>query len=281
MVAAFDLSPLGRRVADRARLVAETLEADMTLLYVRQPISQHALPSAQQRLVYQHETKAARNVLEWISSRTDHEVHLKTPRGSPTAVVASAAWGADLLVSGSSSIDPSRLGPIPRRLARKVRADMLVVRRQPRVPYRRALAAVDLSPESAAAVRLALRLVGDGTVTVAYSIPSDYDPILADAGLFEEELEAIRRELGVTVKAALDDFVAPWNGRVATSDAYGPPAESIAELAQRRNVDLVTISSRGAGHTSLVLLGGQAEAIMEAVHCDVAVARIPGTFRRR
>jgi nucleotide-binding universal stress UspA family protein len=60
----------------------------------------------------------------------------------------------------------------------------------------------------------------------------------------------------------------------------GPPAETVAEFARRRNADLVVVASRGAGNSNMVLLGSIAEATMSTVPCDVAVARVPGRFRR-
>jgi nucleotide-binding universal stress UspA family protein len=272
---------MGRRVADRARLAAETLGSDLTLVHVQEPVPEHLISRAQQRLVQEYRTGRAAAVAEWIRSRTPVAVELRTPRGSTASVVCSIADRGDLIVTGSSSVDPGRLGPLPRRLARKARSDVLVVRRQPRVPYRRVVAAVDLSDVSASAVELALRLAPEGTVTVTYAIPSDVDALLADSGLFPEELEAIRRDRARLVGARLDEFVAVWDGRVGTLIVDGPPSETVEETARRRNADLVAVSSRGADRTSLVLLGGNAESIMEAVPCDVAVARVDGPFRRR
>ena len=78
---------------------------------------------------------------------------------------------------------------------------------------------------------------------------------------------------------ALDEFAATWNS-ARTLIVEGPPSQAIEEAARRRGADLVTVSSRGAGASSMVLLGGTAEEIMSASPCDVAVARTEGTFRR-
>jgi len=42
----------------------------------------------------------------------------------------------------------------------------------------------------------------------------------------------------------------------------------------------VVVASRGAGATRMVLLGSVASALLDAVPCDVAIARVAGDFRR-
>ena len=104
--------------------------------------------------------------------------------------------------------------------------------------------------------------------------------ILSDAGVSPEQLDRVRRARLSMLEERLEKFVAGWGGLVRTRVLDGPAAETIAEFARRRNADLVVVSSRGAGNSSMVLLGSIAEATMWSVPCDVAVARVPGRFRR-
>jgi len=60
----------------------------------------------------------------------------------------------------------------------------------------------------------------------------------------------------------------------------GAPQTAIDEVVRRRGVDLVVVANRGAGATKMILLGTVADGVLEAMPCDVMVARVPGEFRR-
>lgn len=278
IVAAFDLSPLARRVADRARLIAEEVGADLDLVHIAEtpdmPLSEEML----ERL-YLRRHSQAEELFAWINSRSARRVDLKLLRGRVGTELARLSKKADLMVMGTSSIDASRIGPRATRLARKGHAPVLAVRRQPRVPYRRVLAAVDLSEASRTAVDLAFQIAPGAEVTAVVALPSNAEQLLADAGLSRTELAKLRASRLAELEELGAAFVAGWDG-VTIKVGDGPPNAVIAEEARRRNADLVTVSSRGAGGSQMVLLGSVAESMLSSVPADVAVARVPGAFRR-
>jgi nucleotide-binding universal stress UspA family protein len=232
------------------------------------------------RLMREHQTAEARKVAAWVAERTDVPVDLEVVKGSPAWELSSRAKKADLVLLGSSTEDAFTAGPTTRRVAEMAQSDVLVVRRQPRVPYRKAIAAVDFSEGSRLAVERALQLTPDGEVTALFSLPSRFDPLLVDAGLFREEMDASR---GARLESAQDmmlEFVSEWNGRVKTAVTDGPPAETIDEAVRRRSADLVVVGSRGATATRMVLLGNVAEGLMTRAPCDVLIARSRTGFRR-
>lgn len=280
VLAGVDLTAMGRRVADRARIIAEDMDAELLLVHVLEPVGEAMIEQGLARLMREHQETEAERLADWCRSRTDIGVRLEVVKGSPAWELASRAKKADLVVVGSSTVDAFTAGPIARRVARMAVGDTLVVRRQPRVPYRRVIAAVDFSEASRIAVERALGLFPDADITVLYSLPSRFDPVLVEAGLFSEELEASR---GARLEAAADrmaEFAYPWNGRVRTLVADGSPAESIDEAVRRRSADLVVVGSRGASATRMVLLGTVAESLVVQSPCDVLVARSPAAFRR-
>lgn len=280
VVAGVDLSVMGRRVADRARIVAEEMGTGLRLIHVLEPLKEAMIDPGLAEIMRRHQRSEAEALAEWCRSRASTEVELEVVKGSPSWELASRAKQADLVVVGSSSIDAFDAGPVTRRVARKATSDILVVRRQPRVPYRRILVAVDFSESSRLAVKRALTLFPEADITVLYSLPSRFDPILVDAGLFPEEVDASR---GGRLEAAEDrmaEFAQGWDGNLRTVVADGPPTETIDEVVRRRNADLVVVGSRGATATRMVLLGSVAEGILIHAPCDVLVARSPATFRR-
>lgn len=280
LVAGIDLTAMGRRVADRARILAEEGDSTVQLVHVLEPVGEAMIAPSLARLIREHATAEARKTADWLSERTEVEVSLDVIKGSPAWELASRAKKADLILLGSSTVDAFAAGPTTRRVAHMALSDVLVVRRQPRVPYRRIIAAVDFSESSRVAVESALSMSSEGEVTVLYSLPSHFDSLLADAGLFREEMDASRGERLELARDRMLEFTQEWNGRVRTMVADGPPAETIDESVRRRGADLVVVGSRGATATRMTLLGNVAEGLVGNAPCDVLIARAPANFRR-
>ncbi len=279
IVAAFDLGPMARRVADRARLVAEETSAELSLVHVAEtpdmPLSKEMLDR-----IHMRRHSQAENHFAWINSRAKRPVHLKLVQGRVATELTRLSKKADLIVMGTSSVDAERIGPRTARVARKGHSSVLAVRRQPRVPYRRVLAAIDLSEVSKASVELAFRIAPGADVTAVVALPSNAEALLADAGVPRGELATLRESRLAEMRELADEFISEWGDRVTIRVVDGPPDDVIGELARRINADLVTVSSRGAGGSQMVLLGSVAEALLSAVPTDIAVARVPGAFRR-
>lgn len=280
VLAAVDLSPLARRVAERARMVAETDGSDLTLLHVLEPLADTFVAAPVADRLRAHRTKEAETLAEWVRERSSSHVDVVVERGSPDWEIVRHAKRGGVVVIGSSSVDSMRVGPVTRRVAEMAHADILVVRRQPRVPYRRVVAAVDFSEGSVQAVECALRLSPDADVTLVYALPTRFDVQLIEAGWFPEEIDDSHRVRLDRAEEAMAEFIHRWEGRVRTIVTDGPAPEVVGEVARRRSADLVTVASRGAGATKMVLLGTVAGQVMGAVPCDVAVARVRGDFRR-
>jgi nucleotide-binding universal stress UspA family protein len=271
---------MGRRVADRAGIVAEATGASLDLVHVLEPVGEAMIEPGLARLMRDHQRAEAESLAEWCRERTKAPVTLQIPKGSPSWELASSGKTADLVVVGSSTINAFRTGPVSRRVARKANTDVLIVRRQPRVPYRRIVATVDFSEASREAVDRALSLFPDSDITVLYSLPSRFDPLLADAGLFKEELDASRASRLAKASTRMDEFAESWGDKVRTLIADGAPTHTIEEVVRRRNADLVMVSNRGATATRMVLLGTVAEGLVDHSPCDVWVVRSKSQFRR-
>ncbi|MFO7300093.1 MAG: universal stress protein [Actinomycetes bacterium] len=280
VVAGVDISALGRRVADRARLIAEPLGAEVELVHVVEPVAEAMIEPALARLMREREESAAAEIAEWCQGRSSVPVHLSVVKGAPAWEITAHGKDADLVVVGSSSEDVFSVGPTARRVARKASSHTLVVRRQPRVPYRRILVAVDFSEASRTGVETALEMFPDADVTLVYVLPARFDHMLAEAGLFQEEVEATRGRRMELAGERMDEFSRDWGDRVRTLVIDGPTMGALAETVRHRNADLVVASSRGATATRMVLLGTVAEGLLDAVPCDVLIARVRSAFRR-
>lgn len=280
VIAGIDLTAMGRRVADRARIVAESSGADLALVHVLEAVGEAMIQPSLARLMQEHQRAEAGRVSEWVAKRTTARVDLEVIKGSPAWELVARAKKADLVVLGSSTVDAFAGGPVSLRVARMATSDVLIVRRQPRAPYRKVIAAVDFSEASRNAVERALEVFPEADLTVMYSLPSRFDPILSEAGLFDEEVDASRRTRMEAAQDRMLEFTQSWNGRVKHLVTDGPPNENIDEAVRRRSADLVVVGSRGASATRMVLLGTVPEALVGRGPCDVYIARFPSTFRR-
>ena len=163
VVAGVDLTAMGRRVADRARIVAEGLGDDLHLVHALEPLGEAMIEPGLARVMREHQKEQAEKLAAWCEERSSVPVELEVVKGTPSWELTSRAKNADLVVVGSSTIDAFTSGPVARRVARKAGSDVLVVRRQPRVPYRRIIAAVDFSEASRVTVnRVAGAIPGSG-----------------------------------------------------------------------------------------------------------------------
>lgn len=280
VVAGVDLSTIGRRVAERARMTAESWDVPLHLLHVLEPVAEAMIEPSVARLMREYQSEEAGKLAEWTREKATVPVELEVVKGSPSWELTARSKTASLVVVGSSSLDAFSVGPVAKRVARKASADTLIVRRQPRVPYRKIIAAVDFSEQARASVNQALTLFPDSEITALYSMPSRFDSILAEAGLFREELDASRSVRLGRAEERMEEYAATWDGRVRTLVVDGPPTETIEEVVRRRGADLVVVASRGASATRMVLLGTVAEGLVTHAPCDVLVARSKAPFRR-
>ncbi len=280
VVAGVEVAAMGRRVADRARLVAEELGSSLELVHVIEPVAEALIEPALAGLMRERQTEVAEELAAWCQSRSQVPVKLEVVKGAPSWQLAAQSKNAAVLVVGSSSIDAFAVGPTARRLARKATTHTLIVRRQPRVGYRRIVVAVDFSEASRVGVDTALALFPQAEVTLVFALTPRFDSLLAGAGLFQEELDAARGRRLSAARDRMEIYAEPWAGRLRTIVVDGPTTEAIDEVVRQRNADLVVVASRGATATRMVLLGTVAEGLLDSVPCDVLVARVRSAFRR-
>jgi len=147
----------------------------------------------------------------------------------------------------------------------------------PEQKYRRVLAAVDLSPETAQVLDVAQGISAEhkAELNIAHVIKpfqhayAGMNPAtLADVGIrFEHEaasqaqatLNDIARERGVATSAV--------------SVRHGTPATEIHRLVDELGADLVVVGSHGK-HGIELLLGSTANAVLHGANCDVLAVRI-------
>lgn len=133
------------------------------------------------------------------------------------------------------------------------------------------LVAVDGSPASLHAARTALELARpmEAEVTLAHVTPPAYLPPEVPFSVVnfpEESVKEAERVLTDCVKEL-------GNPRVARVNLTGPPAEMLADLADRDGFDLVVVGSKGRGAVARVLIGSVTDRLVHICRKPVLVVR--------
>jgi universal stress protein E len=183
---------------------------------------------------------------------------------------------ADLVVVGAS---PARSAnafrqSIADRVLAETRKPVLVVPREPEDEYRRVMLALDISRESAAALRLAesLALVGDEITFVVHAFDPPYEGMLSAVGVGMQNIEAHaqswRNEIAVAVREFLQRVSRdPARYRLVMTEQR--PVPGILEAAERLKPDLLLLGSRAQGPLLRTLLGSVGSRVAGTAGCDV------------
>ena len=201
-------------------------------------------------------------------------------------VEACHAHSADLLVMGAkgSRNEPHRIGVIAAKCVRKAPVDVLVVRADAQGPFKRIVACVDFSENSAKAVQCALHIAQqDGgsldclhvyqsalAMSLDYggfapSLPATYDP---------QAVEGWRKELSA--------FLGPL-----TRDAGAVPVsqhvkervnirEAILDHVNEVGATLVVLGTNGKTGLREMLIGTTAEKIVQHAPCSILAVKPDG-----
>ncbi len=126
VLAAFDLTPVSRRVAERARLVAEKHGAELVLVHVDEPMREAFVDRTVEQVVRSQRRRSAEDLVRLgAPARRPAKLKLTVQSGSPAAVLGRLSRDADLVVVGTSSVDAARVGPIAARMARTCRVPIV------------------------------------------------------------------------------------------------------------------------------------------------------------
>ncbi|MGB8621400.1 MAG: universal stress protein [Paracoccaceae bacterium] len=269
---ATDLSPRADRAVSRAFDLAQSHGATLTLLYV----IDDAMPEEMAR---EMQKAAGPKLARFAESRRGAEgvAHIeKAEIGDPCAVIARAAeeTGADLLILGLHRDRPFQdliHETTMERIVRTTSQPVLLVRDPMDHPYATVLSAVDFSPASTAALRLAATLVPQAKLHAVHALHIPYRGFMGVGGRaetalpFRHEAESMREE---------------WRKAGALPDALGEveivegAARSVltAKIAELRP-DLLTVGAHGRAGAAPALLGSLANDLMRNPPCDLLIAR--------
>lgn len=287
IVAALDMEAGSDAVLARAVQLATEQGARLVVVHVVEASSPVLTPLTSERHETDLEAHAVRQaqaaisalLAEGGSASADVEVGF----GAPHAVVTDVAGrrGADLIVIGPGhyhSLGEKVLGSTADRIVRTASAPVLVVRNRSAAPYRRVAAAVDFSPQSAAAAKSARQLAPAARFELvhAFSIPLTFEQAMLRAGTSGADIRAYRSAKTASARKKLSRFVREVFGTttIGTQCLDGEPAPALLRLAGSGGIDLLALGPNGRGVILRTLLGSVTQRMLREAACDVLVASV-------
>jgi universal stress protein E len=271
ILGASDLGPASAGAVARACSLAQSLPAELNIVHaVSATGSQGA--TLEQR-VWRAEARL----------RADSAAHPCRPRtrvrvGNPARRIVEAAreMNADLVVLGASSATSANAfrQSVADRVLAEARKPVLVVPRPPQGEYRRVMMALDISTESAAALRLAedLALVGDEITFAVHAFEPPYEGMLYTVGVGMHNIEAHAQSWRNDIAGAVQEFLQrvsrnPSRYRLVLAEQR--PVPGIREAVDRLRPDLLVLGSRAQGPVLRTLLGSVGSRVAGEADCDV------------
>jgi nucleotide-binding universal stress UspA family protein len=287
ILAATDLSAPARHAVERAFFLATLAGSELHLLHA---IELDTLDSLREMLG--GDVSAVRAALENDArARLDQLAGDQAiqrgvsarPRivvGNPLTVIATEADALDanlvvLGARGESFLRHALLGATAARLLRKsARRPVLVVKQAPHEAYRSILIAVDFSPVSLHAIRMARQLAPDADLVLLHAFELPYEGKLTFAGVDPQLIRQYVANEGEVRRKQLHELAATagltpmeYSGRVI----HGDPAQQIVAMEQEYDCDLIVVGKHGAHIAEELLLGSVTKHVLAESQCDVLV----------
>lgn len=258
---ATDLSGRSDRSTERATILSRQLGAPLAILHVRSSSTDKETVEAIERVL-----------------RSDFELpvdcRIIVRDGSPPLVIAEAAKtaGSTMIVTGIARFDEVSdfvIGTTVDRLVRVTDSPVLVVKRRPRRPYSRILAATDFSKASVTALRRAAEIFPGATLRVV----NIYRPVFEGFLPSETTAPVIRQERHRALNKMLRELDAGLRTRLDSGLAEGELINGLNEEIASWQSDLLVIGSHGTSGFVHATIGSKAADILNCVAADVMVVK--------
>lgn len=286
ILVATDFSAPARHAADRAARLAHETGTSLTLMHV---LAGGALQEFRQWLGTGHaleqqlQDEAHRQLDQLVADlQASRHVGIRPVHASGYTVDEigreADALDAALLVLGARGAGFLRrlvLGSTSERLLRRTTRPLLVVRQTPHEPYRRVLVALDFSPWSERAIKLARRVAPHARLLLfnAYQVP--FEEKLHFAGVDAATIDHYRQQARADATQRLHALAAAsglkpgdWEPCIVEGDA----SQCIVEHEQEKDCDLVVLGKHGQSAAEDLLLGSVSIHVLAEGSTDVLVS---------
>lgn len=277
LLCATDLLPKSEPALDRAGLLAQHLNAELSLLHVVSPATsernlEQALQLANAKL------KARAEPPLWLHGPPP-QYAVRTGNPARLLLDSIARHSVDMLVVGPHRKRGMRdvlEGTIAEKVLSTRQCPLLIVQQPATESYKNVLIALDVGDESIAVVRAAEALVlnSSAQAMVMHVCEPPYQGMMRSAGVATQEVlsyvEHSRREAAETMRELLKR-ASQDHSRYGVVIAEHHPASAIRHAIEMYQPDLLVMGTSGGGRVRRALIGSVANRIMEVAACDVLV----------
>jgi nucleotide-binding universal stress UspA family protein len=270
------LLPKSEAAMDRAGMLAEHLQAQLSLLHVVSPsAAERNLERALQLAISGLDARA--RAPEW---RFGPPPQVSVRAGSPARLIVDSIDKnrVDLLVIGphrKRGLRDVLEGTIAEKILNTRQCPLLIVRKPAEAEYKQVMLALEAAEESAAAIQAAESLVlssGSQAMVLHVNEPP-YQGMLRSAGVGTQEIISYvnhsRREAAAEIRELLKRTSVD-HSRYGVVIGESHPARAIRRAVEMYQPDLLVMGTSG-GRVRRALIGSVASQVMDAADCDVLV----------
>jgi universal stress protein E len=282
LLSATDLLPKSEYSIDRAGLLADELDAELSLLHVVSPVASERVLEQSLQIAIGRMKSRVRSPL-WHAQTTPD---LVVRAGNPARVILDtiAREAPDLVIMGPHDrrgVVDALQGTIAEKIVSARNSPVLVVQASAKAAYRNVLLALDVAAGSRAAVRAAERFVlKDGVKATAIHAWSATDHAVFQVADLEAAGAAVTADASPgSAAVAMHDLLEQESAdpsRYELVVTQGNPLPTILRAIGKRQPDLLVMGTRGDGRMRRAVLGSVANQLLKVAPCDILiVARGP------
>jgi nucleotide-binding universal stress UspA family protein len=272
-----DLLPKSEFSIDRAGLLADELDAELSLLHVVSPVAAERVLEQSLQIAIGRMKSRARPPM-WHAATTPDVV---VRPGNPARVILDtlARDRPDLVIMGPHErrgVVDALQGTIAEKVVSARTCPVLVVQQSAKSAYRNVLLALDVAAGSRAAVRAAEQFVlGDSTHATVIHACASADHAVLQAADMEAAGVGFHADCAPDLAtAAMRDLLEQESAdprRYELVVTQGNPLPTILRAIGKHQPDLLVMGTRGDGRMRRAVLGSVANQLLKVAPCDILI----------
>ena len=283
------MSPFASRAEARAALLAQELGSEsLHLLHVIDNLALEALRYLDQPTLdtEQRLMELSRTQLTEIKNKLSEKYRVQVTTtalnvGRPhTELVRYAQYmNAGLVVMGAHGAGFIRdlfVGSTVDKVLRKLTPPLLIVKREPLIPYQRILVPVDFSESSRQGIEMAMSVAPHANITALHAFEVPLEAKLRLYQVYDEAIRAYRARVKAQRTRKMLQLVSefkPLDGSLSQLIELGSAQAVIREKAEILESDLIVMGRRGQSAGEDMVLGSVTRRVIQEATCDVLIYR--------
>ena len=287
IVVATDMSPFASRAETRAVMLAQQLGSEsLHLLHVIDNLALEALrhldpaPLETEHRLMDSSRKQLAEIEHKLSEKYGIRVittTLNVGRSYTEIVHYAELLEVDLVVlgaHGSGFVRDLFVGSTVDKVLRKLTRPLLIVKREPEIPYQKILVPVDFSGSSWRAMKFVINMAQQACITVLHAYEVPFKARLHSVGVDEKLMQLYEAEVHAQKDREMPRFISEFErpGVAVTGIVeQGAASDVIRKKMEALEPDLLVIGKHGQSEREEMLLGSVITRVIQDADCDVLV----------